>query len=81
MCKWSFISLDRRQMSIGPHGSSSKKAQDNLEAQTKMAKELSVQASKQYNKAVANTNELLRYLLASKPQTQWDQICAFDVPP
>jgi len=31
-------------------------------------------ASKQYNKAVAATYELLRNLLASKPQTQWDRV-------
>jgi hypothetical protein len=67
---------------VGPHGPSlNKKDQEALETEKEafktektLTQELLATATKQYNEAVAATYELLRNLLAGKPQTQWDRI-------
>jgi hypothetical protein len=63
-----------QRKSIGPQDSSSHQDQEALETEKKLTHELFLTATKQYNEAVGATYELLRNLLAGKPQTQWDHI-------
>ena len=69
------------QKSIGPAKSGSKKDQEaqknKLEAlkiKKAQTQEMLKASTKGYNEDVAATYELLRNLLAGKPQTQWDRI-------
>ncbi len=70
-----------KQKSIGPADSSSSKdlearksEKEALRLEKALTQEMLVTATKACNKAVASTYEMLRNLLVSKPQTQWDRI-------
>jgi hypothetical protein len=58
-----------KQKSIGPKGSNSKKDLDDVKDKLALTQEMFNQTQKQYNETVASMYELLRNLLASKPQT------------
>ncbi len=59
--------------SIGLWEKSAKETLDNIKDVMKLTKELAQSSSKQYNKVIASTFELLCNLLAGKPRTQWDR--------
>ncbi len=64
-----------KRKSVGSKESGAKeKDQEDLETEEKLTQELLSTAHQQYNEAVGATYELLRNLLAGKPQTQWDRI-------
>ncbi len=67
--------LENLQKPNGPNGVSSKKDQEAHKLELAHTQEMLKEAWKAHNKAVAKMHELLRNLLSSDLQSQWDQIC------
>jgi hypothetical protein len=61
--------------SIGPEGLNSKNDQETCMVEIEQTTEMLEEATKEHNKAMAKTYELLKNLLSCDPETQWDWIC------
>jgi hypothetical protein len=67
--------LESLQKPTGPKGASSNEDQKSREVEIVHTQEILDESWKAHDKAVANTYELLRNLLSSDLQSQWDQVC------
>jgi hypothetical protein len=67
--------LENLQKSTGPKGATSKHDQESCNVEITHTQEMLQEAQKAHDKAVAKTYKLLRNLLSSDPQSQWDRVC------
>jgi hypothetical protein len=59
----------------GPKGASSKEDQEALKLKLSQTQEIIKEAMKAHKEAVVKRYKLLRNLLSSDPQSQWDWVC------
>jgi hypothetical protein len=67
--------LENLQKPTGPKGATSKDNQESRRVEITHTQEMLQDSQKANNKAIAKTILLLRNLLSSDPQSQWDCVC------